>query len=114
MLFKKLDGEVVDITKLKKEELRKLRPQIQIIFQDPYSSLSPRMPVGEIIGEAVRVHNIVSKEEYKDYCRQLEIMGFNSSKYYYLYKFVLNLFGYKFCNKCVDIIKKIIGHRPKL
>ena len=67
VLFKKLDGEVVDITKLKKEELRKLRPQIQIIFQDPYSSLSPRMPVGEIIGEAVRVHNIVSKEEYKDY-----------------------------------------------
>lgn len=67
VLFKKLDGEVVDITKLKKEELRKLRPQIQIIFQDPYSSLSPRMPVGEIIGEAVRVHNIVPKEEYKDY-----------------------------------------------
>ncbi len=67
VLFKKLDGEVVDISKLKKEELRKLRPQIQIIFQDPYSSLSPRMPVGEIIGEAVRAHNIVPKEEYRDY-----------------------------------------------
>ena len=40
---------------------------MQIIFQDPFSSLSPRMPVGEIIGEAVREHNIVSKEEYNDY-----------------------------------------------
>lgn len=55
-----------------------------------------------------------SKEEYKDYCRQLESMGFNSSKYYYFYKFVLKLFGYKFCNKCIDIIKKVLGHRPKL
>ncbi len=64
-------GEVLfdgtDIAKISKQELRKLRPQIQIIFQDPYSSLSPRMPVGEIIGEAVRAHNIVPKEEYKDY-----------------------------------------------
>ena len=59
--------EQVDITKLTKKELRKFRPQMQIIFQDPYSSLSPRMPVGEIIGEAVRVHEIVPKEEYKDY-----------------------------------------------
>ncbi|MBO6011519.1 MAG: ATP-binding cassette domain-containing protein, partial [Oscillospiraceae bacterium] len=42
-------------------------PKMQIIFQDPFSSLSPRLPVGEIIGEAVRQHNIVSKEEYNDY-----------------------------------------------
>ena len=40
---------------------------MQIIFQDPFSSLSPRMPVGEIIGEAVKEHNLVSKDEYQDY-----------------------------------------------
>ena len=40
---------------------------MQMIFQDPYSSLSPRMSVGEIIGEAVRVHEIVPKADHKDY-----------------------------------------------
>lgn len=52
---------------LKRKELRVLRPQIQMIFQDPYSSLSPRMPVGEIIGEAVREHNIVPNSELRKY-----------------------------------------------
>ena len=56
-----------DITRINKEQLRRLRPKMQIIFQDPYSSLSPRMPVGEIIGEAVREHRIVPKQEYKQY-----------------------------------------------
>ncbi len=64
-------GEVlfdgVDIGKLKPRELRKMRPQMQMIFQDPYSSLSPRMTVGEIIGEAVRQHKIVPPSQYKDY-----------------------------------------------
>lgn len=57
----------IDLYKLKKEEMRKLRPDIQIIFQDPYSSLSPRLPVGEIIGEGVKEHKIVKKDEYRDY-----------------------------------------------
>ena len=56
-----------DITNLKGEALRKVRPEFQMIFQDPYSSLSPRLPIGEIIGEAVRVHKIVPKEEHKEY-----------------------------------------------
>ncbi|MBQ1324761.1 MAG: ABC transporter ATP-binding protein, partial [Solobacterium sp.] len=49
------------------KEMRAMRPKMQIIFQDPFSSLQPRMPVGEIIGEAVREHGIVSKEEFDDY-----------------------------------------------
>jgi peptide/nickel transport system ATP-binding protein len=61
----------INLFKLPKEELRKLRPQIQLIFQDPYSSLSPRMPVGEIIGEAVREHHIVPEKEYRDYIMQI-------------------------------------------
>ena len=53
------------------KEMRALRTQMQIIFQDPFSSLSPRLPVGEIIGEAVREHNLVSKEEFNDYIDQI-------------------------------------------
>ena len=56
-----------DIHELPERELRKIRPQIQMIFQDPYSSLSPRLPVSEIIGEAVKEHNIVPASEYDDY-----------------------------------------------
>lgn len=63
-----------DFFKVPKKELRKLRPYYQIIFQDPYSSLSPRMPVGEIIGEAVREHNIVPESQYRDYI--LKIMDY--------------------------------------
>ena len=49
------------------QEMRALRVKMQIIFQDPFSSLSPRMPVGEIIGEAVREHGLVPKAEFDDY-----------------------------------------------
>ena len=79
-LQEKTDGEVYfngkEIFGLSKDELRRLRPDIQIIFQDPYSSLSPRLPVGEIIGEAVREHGIVSPEEFDDYItRVMEACG---------------------------------------
>ncbi len=60
-----------DIFALNKKELRSIRPKVQMIFQDPYSSLDPKMPVGEIIGEAVREHGIVSKEEYRDYVMEV-------------------------------------------
>ncbi len=56
-----------DIFSVDKKELRSLRPHIQMIFQDPYSSLNPKMPVGEIIGEAVREHGIVSDKDYREY-----------------------------------------------
>ena len=60
--------EVYDMTG---RELRNLRTKMQIIFQDPFSSLSPRLPVGEIIGEAVREHNLVPKNEFNDYIDQV-------------------------------------------
>ena len=56
-----------DLAKISSRSLRKLRPQMQMIFQDPYSSLSPRLPVGEVIGEAVREHNIVPRSQYRSY-----------------------------------------------
>lgn len=56
-----------EVYDLSNKELRDLRTKMQIIFQDPFSSLSPRLPVGEIIGEAVKEHGLVSKAEYDDY-----------------------------------------------
>ncbi|MCH5158188.1 MAG: dipeptide ABC transporter ATP-binding protein [Clostridiales bacterium] len=56
-----------DITNLKKRQMMKYRTDIQLIFQDPYSSLPPRMTVGAIIAEPVRVHKIVPKNEVYEY-----------------------------------------------
>ncbi|OON95738.1 MAG: peptide ABC transporter substrate-binding protein [Epulopiscium sp. Nele67-Bin005] len=63
------DGK--DIFALNQKELRDIRPEIQLIFQDPYSSLSPKMPVGEIIGEAVREHKLVPEKELRNYVMQI-------------------------------------------
>lgn len=74
-LQSKTSGEVYfdgkEIFSLPESELRALRPKIQIIFQDPYSSLSPRLPVGEIIAEAVREHQVVPKAEVDDYVTRI-------------------------------------------
>ena len=64
------DGE--DITHYSRKKLMPLRRKMQIVFQDPYSSLPPRMTVGEIISEPVRIHNIVPKDEVNAYV--LDIM----------------------------------------
>ncbi len=74
-----------DLAKLSKKELRSLRPHMQMIFQDPYSSLSPRMPVGEIIGEAVRTHNIVPKSQYQSYIRKVMKDCGLQPQYFYRY-----------------------------
>ena len=82
-LLDKTSGDVIfdgqDVFALDREGLRKLRPRMQLVFQDPYSSLSPRLPVGEIIGEAVREHGIVPKEEFDTYIsRVMEVCGLPS------------------------------------
>lgn len=62
-----------DITKLSSKEMRLLRSQMQMIFQDPFASLNPRKSVGEIIGEPLRLHKVYqSKEEMNK--RVLELM----------------------------------------
>jgi peptide/nickel transport system ATP-binding protein len=70
-LYESDGGEIIfegnDITHLSKKQMQQFRTEMQLIFQDPYSSLSPRMTIGNIISEAVKVHNIVPKEEVTDY-----------------------------------------------
>ncbi len=63
------DGK--DIAGYKPAEMRKIRTKMQIIFQDPYSSLPPRSTVGDILSEPVLVHNIVPKNEVKEYVLDL-------------------------------------------
>ena len=71
----KTGGQVLfngqEVYDLSTKQMRDLRTKMQIIFQDPFSSLSPRMPVGEIIGEAVREHGLVPKAEFNDYIDQI-------------------------------------------
>ncbi len=53
----------IDLASLRNNETRKLRDDLQIIFQDPYSSLDPRMTVGDIVGEAIEIHKLMEKKE---------------------------------------------------
>ena len=59
-----------DVFQLGGGELKRMRRDMQIIFQDPYSSLDPRMPVGEIVGEGLLVHGIGSKKEREERVRE--------------------------------------------
>ncbi|QKY69894.1 ABC transporter ATP-binding protein [Lentibacillus sp. CBA3610] len=68
-----------EITKLSGEEMRKLRRNMQIIFQDPYASLNPRHTVEKIIGEPLLVHGMTSADERKQRVRELlEVVGLNA------------------------------------
>lgn len=71
--------EGTDIFSLNRRELRELRRNIQIIFQDPYASLNPRMTVGDIIGEPWEIHSgIVPKAQRRDRVKELiELVGLN-------------------------------------
>jgi len=76
-LDKATAGEIsyrgVDITKLPKNDLRSLRKEIQIIFQDPYSSLNPRIPVGKAIMEPMKVHKLY-KNDAERKAKTIEIL----------------------------------------
>ena len=74
----------VDITKLKGRQLRQLRKEIQIIFQDPFASLNPRLTVGEAILEPMTVHGLYgSKKERKEKVLELlERVGLNEEQYH--------------------------------
>ena len=88
-LIEKTGGEVlfngVDVYSLNRKQMRDIRTKMQIIFQDPYSSLSPRLPVFEIIAEAVREHKIVPRNEVEEYVehimQQCGLQAFHKDRY---------------------------------
>ena len=71
ILYHTADGSVVDIVELDRVELREMRKHMQMIFQDPYSSLNPRMTVKEIISEPLVCYNIGSAQEREDRVAEL-------------------------------------------
>jgi oligopeptide transport system ATP-binding protein len=82
-LLKPSEGEVLyegkNLVGMSKNELRKLRRDLQIVFQDPYASLDPRLTVGEVISEPLEIHNICSgKEKQKRVEKLLNDVGLNS------------------------------------
>jgi len=66
MLYRQENGEVSDLANLEGNKLRRLRKDIRMIFQDPYSSLNPRMTVFDNISEALQVNSSMSRSEIKD------------------------------------------------
>ena len=112
-LYDVTDGEILfegkDIAHLKGEALRKIRPNFQMIFQDPYASLSPRLTVGELIGEAVRVHKIVPKSEYKGYI--LDVMKKCGLQTHYFERYPHEFSGGQRQRIC---IAKALALKPKL
>lgn len=83
-LYEPTEGEIIfkgrDISNLKKARLKPLRREMQLIFQDPYSSLNPRMNVSSIVGEALLAHKLVKKgEEYYNRVNEIiEICGLSA------------------------------------
>jgi oligopeptide transport system ATP-binding protein len=81
-LYEPTAGEVYfedqSLTELKGERLRKMRRRMQMIFQDPYASLNPRMTVGDIVGEPLLVHNIAKGKERRERVQELlSVVGLN-------------------------------------
>lgn len=74
-LYEPTDGDIIfegqTVNKMNKQELKALRRNMQMIFQDPYASLNPRMTVGDIIGEALDIHGLASGEKRKERIQEL-------------------------------------------
>lgn len=85
-LTEKTDGEILfrgtDLHSLQGDELRRLRPKLQMIFQDPYGSLNPRIRVGDAIGEALLDHGLLAKGEIRE--RVLEVLNFCGLSSYHI------------------------------
>jgi oligopeptide/dipeptide ABC transporter ATP-binding protein len=74
-LYRPTSGEVIfegkDLAQLTDKELRPLRQKLQVIFQDPYDSLNPRFTALDIVGEPLRIHNLMQGKEYRDRVAEL-------------------------------------------
>jgi peptide/nickel transport system ATP-binding protein len=72
MVYDNADGEAVDLAELNDQQLKAVRREIRMIFQDPHASLNPRLPVIEIVGEVLKVNGIVNGKELE--LRDLDLM----------------------------------------
>ncbi|WP_339852538.1 ABC transporter ATP-binding protein [Paenibacillus sp. FSL W7-1088] len=88
-LTEKTEGQIrfqgVDLHQLSMQEVRKIRPQLQLIFQDPYSSLNPRIRIGDAIGEAVLDHGLATASEVLDLVK--EVLGACGLSSYHIDRF---------------------------
>jgi peptide/nickel transport system ATP-binding protein len=71
IMFREADGRVTDLAALGRNDLRRFRPQMQMIFQDPFGSLNPRMTIFDIVGEPLYVHGMRSRAERSDQVAEL-------------------------------------------
>jgi oligopeptide transport system ATP-binding protein len=83
-LYKPTAGDVLfedlNLVSLKSEEMRQMRRKMQMIFQDPYASLNPRMTVEQIVGEPLMVHNVAAGAEISERVKHLlDLVGLNAS-----------------------------------
>jgi oligopeptide/dipeptide ABC transporter ATP-binding protein len=85
----RLDG--TEILSLRHRELRPLRRRMQIIFQDPYSSLSPRLQIKKILGEPLRLHKLASKQEVEP--RVVELLRSVGLEPYFMYRYPHEMSG---------------------
>ena len=112
-LHKPTAGQIIfngeDITNYTSKQMRDIRKQMQIIFQDPYSSLPPRSTVGGILSEPVEVHKIVPKNQIKDYV--LELMDKCGLRDYYYERYPHEFSGGQRQRIC---IARALSVNPKL
>ena len=112
-LYPSEEGEIIfngqDITFCPDFQTRKIRTDMQIIFQDPYSSLPPRSTVGNILSEPVLVHNVVPKDEVKDYV--LDLMDKCGLRDYYYERYPHEFSGGQRQRIC---IARALSVKPKL
>ena len=112
-LHKPSGGRIIfdgrDITDLTSSQMRQIRRQMQIIFQDPYSSLPPRSTVGGILSEPVLVHKIVPRDQIKDYV--LELMDKCGLRDYYYERYPHEFSGGQRQRIC---IARALSVNPKL
>jgi peptide/nickel transport system ATP-binding protein len=71
ILFRRSGGDIVDISTLPEREMRAMRREMQMIFQDPYSSLNPRMTLLELVGEPMVIHGVGTPAEIRDRVAEL-------------------------------------------
>jgi peptide/nickel transport system ATP-binding protein len=91
VLYRSASGSVVDLARLSKKQMRPLRREIQMIFQDPYSSLNPRMSVLATVAEPLLLHGVSSRQERTD--RVVELLRLVGLRQEYLRRFPHALSG---------------------